>query len=60
MESVQPGDSASPIQSPKCPTCNKPMRLERIAPDVHFTNLSHCFFKCDCGRDSDQLIADKD
>jgi len=60
MPSVQPSDSGSSIRSPKCPTCQKPMRLESTSPDVNFTNLNHCFFTCDCGRVTDQLIADND
>jgi hypothetical protein len=55
MPSVRFDDSPS-IRPPKCPACKKPMRLESAVPDIHFSNLDHFLFKCDCGWDSDQLI----
>jgi hypothetical protein len=36
------------------------MRLESVSPDTRFFNLSHFVFKCDCGWDSDQLVAERD
>ena len=60
MPSVQSDDFPPPIRSPKCPACNKEMRLERALPDVRFVNLTHFLYKCDCGWESDQLVAMKD
>ncbi|HEY7296580.1 MAG TPA: HWE histidine kinase domain-containing protein [Xanthobacteraceae bacterium] len=35
------------------------MRLESVWPDSRFFNLHHFLFKCECGCDSDQLIANE-
>jgi hypothetical protein len=35
------------------------MRLERTALDRTYTNLRHMIFVCDCGRLSDQIIAEE-
>jgi hypothetical protein len=43
---------------PVCPTCARPMRLEGLASDRTYRDLSHMMYVCDCGRRSDQLIAD--
>ena len=47
-----------PIKLPICPDCEVRMRLESGLPDAHYTNLWHMIFICDCGRKTDQLIAD--
>jgi len=36
------------------------MRLERVSPDIRYFNLDHFLFKCECGWDSDQLVAIRD
>jgi len=59
MPSVPSGDPP-PIKSPICPSCNKPMRFESAVPDKTYPNLRHARFVCECGRSTDQLIADQD
>jgi hypothetical protein len=34
------------------------MRFTSARPDATLLNLRHAFFVCDCGRASDQVIAD--
>jgi len=58
--SVQPNDVPSGLRPPECPACKKPMRLERVSPDIRYFNLDHFLFKCECGWDSDQLVAIRD
>ena len=50
--------SAPQIKAPVCPTCGTLMRFESGSPDERHPNLRRCIFKCDCGRTSDQLLAD--
>jgi hypothetical protein len=59
MSSLECNES-SPVRPPKCQACEKPMRLESVWPDTRFINLNHFRYKCDCGWDTDQLIAMKD
>jgi hypothetical protein len=58
MSEVESNRSPPDIRPPTCPACKKPMRLEGALPDMLFVNLRHFLFKCDCGWDSDQLVAD--
>ena len=60
MPSIGSGDSSSPVKPPMCPDCGTFMRLESASPDKRYTNISHVMFVCDCGRASDQMIADKE
>jgi hypothetical protein len=36
------------------------MRLQSASRDGHYINIRHMMFVCDCGRASDQLVADKE
>ena len=36
------------------------MRFESAVPDKTYPNLRHARFVCECGRSTDQLIADQD
>jgi len=55
-----PQGKAPRIKAPRCPTCRKTMRLESATPDKKYRNLQHVIYVCDCGRTSDQLVADRD
>ena len=57
MPSVKTAEEPS-FKVPVCPTCAKAMRLEGLAPDRTYRDLSHMMYMCDCGRRSDQLVAD--
>jgi hypothetical protein len=46
-----------PVKPPLCPDCGVFMRLENAIPDEHY-KLRHMIFVCDCGRKSDQLVAE--
>ena len=46
------------IRPPACPDCLKLMRFVASLPDRIEAALWHLMFKCECGRSSDQLIAD--
>jgi C4-type Zn-finger protein len=37
------------LPMPACPLCGARMRLVSIEPDLHFTNLDHRTFMCECG-----------
>jgi hypothetical protein len=58
MPDVRSDNPWSPIKPPICPDCDVPMRLESGWPDTLHTNLRHMIFICDCGRTSDQMVAD--
>jgi hypothetical protein len=34
------------------------MRLKAATPDTPFINLHRIMFECDCGRSTDQVVAD--
>jgi hypothetical protein len=36
------------------------MLLQHAAPDTRYKNLRHMMFKCGCGWESDQLVADEE
>jgi hypothetical protein len=36
------------------------MQLQSAEPDARYKNLQHVMFKCDCGWESDQLVADEE
>jgi hypothetical protein len=57
MQEIQSAGPRSP-KPPTCPACHKATRLERAAPDVRYRNLQRMPFKCDCGWESDRLVAD--
>jgi hypothetical protein len=46
------------IKAPICPDCRKPMRFRTSEPDKTDANLRNAMFVCDCGRASDQIIAE--
>jgi hypothetical protein len=48
---------ANVLNSPVCPDCGKPMRLETAEPHDQFVNIKHMRFRCNCGRTIDPLIA---
>jgi hypothetical protein len=54
---MQP-NSPQPVRCPACPGCRKKMRFAFVEPDKTHRNLRHAIFLCDCGRISDQVIAD--
>jgi len=54
MQSTDP----LPIRPPICPDCVKPMRFVISKLEKTHDILRHVMFVCDCGRCSDQLIAD--
>lgn len=58
MPDTHSDNPSSPIRPPTCPDCGTLMRLESGLPDTRYVNIRHMIFVCDCGRTSDQLIAD--
>ena len=58
MHDLSSTDSPPPVKPPLCPACQKAMQLQRAVPDANYKNLHHMMFKCDCGWESDQLLAD--
>jgi hypothetical protein len=46
------------MRSPACSGCGKLMRFAFVEPDKTHRNLRRAIFLCDCGRISDQVIAD--
>ena len=60
VRSDDPPPRPPPIRPPVCPDCDIPMRLESGLPDTRYVNIRHMIFTCDCGRISDQMIADSD
>ena len=43
--------------TPWCPACHKPMHLVSANADKQYPKLRHVMFVCDCGRNSNQLLA---
>jgi hypothetical protein len=58
MSSIEAGELPS-FKVPVCPTCDRPMSLEGVTSDRTHSDLSHMIYVCDCGRRSDQLVADQ-
>lgn len=46
------------LNPPACPDCKKTMWMQRTWPDPDYPNVRHVVFICDCGRASDQMVAD--
>jgi hypothetical protein len=59
MPGLHSPDPPSSFKVPKCPGCGTPMQFQSTSPDENYSNLRHTIFVCDCGWQSDQLIADK-
>jgi hypothetical protein len=55
---MQSTDGLLPIRPPICPDCLKPMRFVTSEAEKTHDILRHVLFVCDCGRSSDQLVAD--
>ena len=45
----EPDPQPLPVRTPDCPRCFAPMRLVRIIPHEHFSNLDDRLFACECG-----------
>lgn len=41
------------------PSCDKPVKLERVSSDTKYKNIDHRLFICERGRTSDQLVAEE-
>ena len=42
---------------PRCSVCGKTMRVVSAQPDDKFINLQRVTYVCDCGHDTDILLA---
>ena len=51
-------DFSKLVRSPVCPDCIESMHFVYAEPDKQHTSVRHVIFTCDCGRTSDQMIAD--
>jgi hypothetical protein len=60
MPTIRVPDPAPGPKAPLCPTCGKPMHLERSEPSIPFINLDQFNYVCDCGETADKLIAHGD
>jgi hypothetical protein len=49
---------ATSLRPPVCIDCRLPMHFVASQANTVHPQLRHCLFACDCGRTSDQLIAE--
>jgi hypothetical protein len=60
MPATLPLQSKPPAipQTPPCPKCGLPMRLRGVQP-TYFANLKEWSYRCDCGGECWQFVADR-
>jgi hypothetical protein len=44
-------------QTPMCSICGKPMRLNAVEPNPHYTNLDLWSYTCECGESANNFVA---
>jgi hypothetical protein len=56
----EPDPNPSLRGAPLCASCGKTMRLTLTVPSNRYVNLDDCTYRCDCGEESNYVMARKE